>query len=404
MALGAAWTVRDQPMRAVSHLATAAAKLRASGHHAHESLALARLANATADLGRVEDAARIASEALELAVRAEFAIGEAQARLVGARILQARGRFEDALRAFDSALVASRATGDWLTEGFVLALSGGLALERGRPDEALERYARAAARFDQVQPALRRPFARTLVGRLSALCAARTAIALAKLGNRARADTEWRRAERFEAWSRLYAGCGRTILDLNVRACACSSRGHRAPPRSPTRACATSERGEHAAASEALSLPQIHCSAAGFLAARNGATDAASAPVERAGPTLAVGPGGAWFEIDDAPAVSLDWLAAPRRIVDRLASERIERRGSPVPLPELFAAAWPGARIDWACARNRLHVALHKLRSLGLRDVLVCREGCALFDPAVELTARSQPSPCTRRSRARRLG
>ncbi len=37
----------------------------------------------------------------------------------------------------------------------------------------------------------------------------------------------------------------------------------------------------------------------------------------------------------------------------------------------LVAAGWPGERLSPESAKNRLHVALAKLRKLGLRDVLL---------------------------------
>ena len=51
----------------------------------------------------------------------------------------------------------------------------------------------------------------------------------------------------------------------------------------------------------------------------------------------------------------------------------------------LIEAGWPETEVAWSSARNRLHVAIHALRKLGLEAVLVrTREGYAI-DPSIDV-------------------
>jgi predicted ATPase len=83
--------------------------------------------------------------------------------------------------------------------------------------------------------------------------------------------------------------------------------------------------------------------------------------------------------------VDLETRAPLRRILAALAKERGERPGDGLAVEQLVAAGWPGERIGYAAATNRVHVALATLRKLGLRDVLVRGEGGYLLSPAVRL-------------------
>jgi DNA-binding SARP family transcriptional activator len=51
----------------------------------------------------------------------------------------------------------------------------------------------------------------------------------------------------------------------------------------------------------------------------------------------------------------------------------------------LIQAGWPEAEIGWSAARNRLHVAIHGLRNLGLEAALVRTRGGYAIDPGVEV-------------------
>jgi hypothetical protein len=74
-----------------------------------------------------------------------------------------------------------------------------------------------------------------------------------------------------------------------------------------------------------------------------------------------------------------------RRLLVALAKARDERRGIPLEPSELIAAGWPGERLQKRTATNRLRVALHTLRRLGLEDLLLTQMDGYLLDPQVDL-------------------
>lgn len=85
---------------------------------------------------------------------------------------------------------------------------------------------------------------------------------------------------------------------------------------------------------------------------------------------LLVGPDAAYFELPQSGRVSLQGRAAPRKLLAALVARRLSHPGAPVAIGALIEAAWPGEKMSPAAQRNRLHVALSALRSLGLREVL----------------------------------
>ena len=68
--------------------------------------------------------------------------------------------------------------------------------------------------------------------------------------------------------------------------------------------------------------------------------------------------------------VDLSKRTTLRRVLAALAQAHRQRPGQPVSRDALFAAGWPGERIDESSAANRVYVAVAELRKLGLRGVL----------------------------------
>lgn len=81
---------------------------------------------------------------------------------------------------------------------------------------------------------------------------------------------------------------------------------------------------------------------------------------------LRIDPDGGWFAPPNAGPVRCERRASLQAVLARLARERVQRPGMPVPWRELFAAGWPGQNILEHAARNRLKVAIATLRKLGL--------------------------------------
>lgn len=102
--------------------------------------------------------------------------------------------------------------------------------------------------------------------------------------------------------------------------------------------------------------------------------DAAPSPsteLPPSAPELVIPDDARWFRLDGAPSVDLSGRDVLRRILAALRDRRRDAAGTPLSFEELVGAGWPGEIVERRAAQNRLYVAISKLRSLGLRDVLV---------------------------------
>jgi len=72
---------------------------------------------------------------------------------------------------------------------------------------------------------------------------------------------------------------------------------------------------------------------------------------------------------------------ALRRILVRLARQRVQQPGVPIGADALIAAGWPDERMSTASAQNRLYVTINRLRQLGLSEHLQLVEGGYRFAP-----------------------
>jgi hypothetical protein len=104
----------------------------------------------------------------------------------------------------------------------------------------------------------------------------------------------------------------------------------------------------------------------------------------RAAGALRIGADGRWFALPGGGRVALERPAWSRLLVG-LARRRLERPAEGLTTDELFAHGWPDERALQHAARNRVWVALAKLRGLGLEPLIVRRGGRYLLDPAVEV-------------------
>lgn len=99
-------------------------------------------------------------------------------------------------------------------------------------------------------------------------------------------------------------------------------------------------------------------------------TDDSNDPQELDGPVgrVTIDAGGRWIERTGEPRVAVARRPVLSRILAALAAAHAEDRW--VTLDDLVLAGWPGERMRPAAAKNRLHVALSRLRDLGLRGTL----------------------------------
>ena len=70
-----------------------------------------------------------------------------------------------------------------------------------------------------------------------------------------------------------------------------------------------------------------------------------------------------------------------RRLLLRLAHQRVQAPGEPVPREALVGAGWPGDRASPESALNRLYVALARMRKAGFEGILRFERGGYLLDP-----------------------
>jgi predicted ATPase len=310
------------------------------------------------------------------------------------------GGFEHAAQRYQAALDIFREVGDVRYEGIFLTNLGVLEQEQGRRTPARKNYERAlellAESGDRRYEAIalgnlgvlehedaNLPRARELHDRAlallrqvgdvhsEALCLARLGAVTAALGD---IDSGERRLDEAE---RLVIGRDRLGLAL-VRLHRCFldvARGDEA------QAFARLEAAQ-APQEEGPSLVELSDDARMVMRML-------AAPLSRGdGPRLKLGPEARWFEPPGAPRQDLERFAAARRILERLAQERMAHPGRPVSAEELFEAGWPGVRILPASAHNRLHVQLAKLRKMGLKLVLLRTDQGYLLDPDTPLLWR----------------
>lgn len=102
-----------------------------------------------------------------------------------------------------------------------------------------------------------------------------------------------------------------------------------------------------------------------------------------AGDGLLVARSGAFFRLGGEPAVVLGQRLPLARLLQVLGAARLEHPGLFVERERLMESAWPGEMLLPASRKNRLHVALSTLRTLGLRSVLQGNAHGYRLDPDV---------------------
>ncbi len=114
--------------------------------------------------------------------------------------------------------------------------------------------------------------------------------------------------------------------------------------------------------------------------------------VGREGPTpdapstmkeLVLGPGGGWFHAPDGTCHHLVGRGPFKRILLRLAQERLKPDGQPLDVTALLEAGWPGQKVSRSAGLNRVYVAIATLRKMGLRGALQRDDQGYRIDPAI---------------------
>lgn len=101
--------------------------------------------------------------------------------------------------------------------------------------------------------------------------------------------------------------------------------------------------------------------------------------------------GARWLVLPTGHAVDCSRHKLLRRLLLALSSARLTRPGEPLPWGALVIAGWPDERILPRAARNRIHVALNRLRRLGLGPWLVHVPDGWMLAPALDIELSDAP-------------
>jgi predicted ATPase len=335
---------------AMIELARARDLFHAAGDPREEGFVLMMLGGRLVDIGQLADARRDCTAALERLSAAGDHRSAAWCEVLLALLDSEEGELLSARTRLDGALEAFRAIGDVHTEGLVLGYLGNVALEQGAFAEADATYRDARARLAEVGDR-----------GSEAIFAATAGLVDVALGRRGSA------ADRFAHARELVKSDGRRARREAVAVLASVL----APSSSPPSAAAEEE---------------IRFAHRGVAKVRAMLTPAAGGKTARqAAPVTVVAADGSWL-CSLAGQVARFAAGGPLRgILRRLAQERVRYPGRPITLGALVRAGWPGESILPAAARNRLHVAIARLRRAGLDGVLLHDEDGYLLAPSVPM-------------------
>jgi hypothetical protein len=119
----------------------------------------------------------------------------------------------------------------------------------------------------------------------------------------------------------------------------------------------------------------------------------ARAPAARSPPLggLVVGRDARWLVLPSGERLELHRQRAVRLILMAMVDERLARPGRALPGEALLASGWPGERVTPSSGSVRVRVAVSKLRSLGLRDLVVSRDDGYLLRADAEVVKVDTP-------------
>lgn len=106
--------------------------------------------------------------------------------------------------------------------------------------------------------------------------------------------------------------------------------------------------------------------------------------------SLSIGPDARWFSVDGGPRHEL----AKKRVLRPLLAALVERHlagSGPLTDRQLRDALWPDDRMSDASARNRLHVALHGLRAMGLSKLIRFEHNGWMLAPELSVARATPP-------------
>jgi hypothetical protein len=111
---------------------------------------------------------------------------------------------------------------------------------------------------------------------------------------------------------------------------------------------------------------------------------------EARGTRLLIAAGGEWFQIVGRTPVTLKQRAPLRRLLFALAELKVRSPDAVLSVTAAFEAGWPGERATANAAAMRVYTAIHSLRRLGLRGLLVRRSRGYVLDVEVDITSEDE--------------
>jgi len=117
---------------------------------------------------------------------------------------------------------------------------------------------------------------------------------------------------------------------------------------------------------------------------------AGGAEPARQGKDLLVGLEARWFQAPGAGRVNLGRRGAVRRVLLRLVEQWSASPGVGLSVDEIVQAGWPKERMHYESGVARAYVTVQRLRSLGLKDVLITRDDGYLLDPDIKVERRNE--------------
>ncbi len=364
---------------------------------AREAEALLRLGHAFRREGDLARAEREIEGALVLYRAAAHDEGLALALYEAGVIALLRARYDDARTFLDEGLALARSRGARQAEGALLAGRGILLQETNDIEGAIAQHAEAAQAFREVQnphregsalyylagaylergdvrsaePILARALEhmkRVGVPRYEALIEGARAVVLARSGRLAAAR------DALAAADAAAAACQSEATLLATLAIHRASVDHAASP---------NER----AAADVVRLAEPHASDDVRFALRL-FRRAAGPRASVAAPLVVYGDARAFLAPGASERVDLTRRRPLRRVLDALVERRIASPGEALSLDDVLAAGWPGERVGYEAAANRVYVALATLRKLGLRDLVASTDAGYLIPPTQAIERR----------------
>jgi len=358
---------RDSTERALESFERAHALLRRHGHLRREAAALLNIAVIHSALGRFAEGVRALDQVIEIGRRLESRVFEANAIVNRGGIHLAAGDLDAATADSRHALELQRALGSKRFEALALANLGIADLERNE-------LAAADEQMGQAMAILRASDERQILACLLPFAA----ISAARQGRheearRLIAEMEALRAAAIDAHGHVMAELAEGCLEL---ASAADEAAHAAAIRSAR------ARLERAAA---VAGGTVDCVFSGIRLLRQ---DLArhERMAEAPAPALAVGPGGAWFQLGGGERIDLRRRGSLRRMLDGLVERRLAAPGSCLETSALFELGWPDERIRPEAQIARVYTGIWTLRSLGLSTAIRRHSEGYLLDPDLPVT------------------